>query len=74
MSGKVRPQCPCRVGSISSLCPFSYSNQWHARRDAMLLQIDLPTVQAKMATLNPQEVEAVRANVVEYLLDDSGDA
>lgn len=61
-------KCPCKPGTISSNCPFSYSNQWHSRRDAMLLQTSSEVFELVSKLTNEQQEKLKEDN--EYLLDD----
>ena len=60
-------KCSCRIGFISGDCPFSYDNGWHARKDAMLLEIDLPKVSKHVAKLKPAEVKEAILDRQEYI-------
>lgn len=48
-------KCACKPGVISGACPFSYANGWHARRDAMLLELDLDKVKASFDAMSADD-------------------
>ena len=60
-------KCSCKPGTISWACPFSYANGWHARRDAMLLELDLDKVKASFDAMSTDEKAHLRASAEEYL-------
>lgn len=64
-------KCSCNIGYVNADCPFSYSNGWHSRRDAMLLQVSAKLLK-KVALLTDKQREELEKDLdADYIMRES---
>jgi hypothetical protein len=56
---KERRLCRCPIGDVLATCPFSFSNAWHERRAAVLLQCDLDVAKKEVAKVGPRKYQRI---------------
>jgi hypothetical protein len=71
---KERRLCKCPIGNVLATCPFSFSNAWHERRDAVLLQCDLDVAKKRVAQVGSRKYKHLLKVLGRLFIEDDPNA